>query len=194
MIERLHTQRLELRPLQLADAAQVQRIFPQWDIVRHLAAVVPWPYPEDGAWQYFSKVALPAMKDAEEWHWTLRLRCDPDHIIGAIGLKRGPDNNRGYWLGLPWQRQGLMSEAADTVTDYWFDVLRQSRLRVPKATTNEASRRISMRQGMRMVETRDYDFVCGRFPAEIWEISAAEWAAHQRSRTVSSHGSPNGAP
>jgi RimJ/RimL family protein N-acetyltransferase len=28
---------------------------------------------------------------------------------------------RGVGLGLQWQRQGLMSEAVEAVTDYWFD-------------------------------------------------------------------------
>ncbi len=41
----LETPRLLLRPLDLADAAQVQLLFPHWEIVRHLAAQVPWPYP-----------------------------------------------------------------------------------------------------------------------------------------------------
>jgi hypothetical protein len=35
-----------------------------------------------------------------------------------------------------------MTEACDAVTDYWFDVLREPVLRVPKAA-NGASRRIS---------------------------------------------------
>jgi [ribosomal protein S5]-alanine N-acetyltransferase len=45
----LETARLRLRPLQLEDAPAVQRLFPRWEIVRWLDAVVPWPYPEDGA-------------------------------------------------------------------------------------------------------------------------------------------------
>jgi [ribosomal protein S5]-alanine N-acetyltransferase len=32
------------RPVRLKDAEQVQKIFPQWAIVKHLDAVVPWPY------------------------------------------------------------------------------------------------------------------------------------------------------
>ena len=41
---RLETPRLELRPLELADAEQTERIFPQWEIVRFLASVVPGPF------------------------------------------------------------------------------------------------------------------------------------------------------
>lgn len=37
----LETSRLYLRPLQAEDALQIQKIFPQWEIVRHLAAGFP---------------------------------------------------------------------------------------------------------------------------------------------------------
>ena len=74
-----------------------------------------------------------------------------------------------------------MSEACEAVTDYWFDVLKFPVLRVPKAIANQASRRISERQGMRIVATEERDFVSGRLPAEIWEITVEEWHARQRS-------------
>ena len=45
----LTTERLMLRPLALSDAPAIQRHFNNWNIIRNLAAVVPWPYPADGA-------------------------------------------------------------------------------------------------------------------------------------------------
>jgi RimJ/RimL family protein N-acetyltransferase len=71
-----------------------------------------------------------------------------------------------------------MSEACEVVTDYWFDVLKFPVLRVVKAIDNTASRRISASQGMRVVAIEEREFVSGRFPAEIWEITAEEW--HRR--------------
>ena len=65
-----------------------------------------------------------------------------------------------------------MTEAAEAVTDYWFDRLGFPVMRVPKAVANTASRRISERQGMRVVAMEDRDYVGGRFPTEIWEITA----------------------
>jgi RimJ/RimL family protein N-acetyltransferase len=93
---------------------------------------------------------------------------------------RAENHNRGFWLGLPWQGQRLISEASDAVTDYWFDVLQFPVLRAPKAIANEASRRISESQGMRIVATEERQFVSGRLPAEIWEITAEEWHARRR--------------
>ena len=60
-IPTLYTERLILRPLQLADADAVQQLFPHWDVVRYLNAAVPWPYPEDGAFAYLRDIVLPAV-------------------------------------------------------------------------------------------------------------------------------------
>jgi [ribosomal protein S5]-alanine N-acetyltransferase len=179
IIPSLETPRLQLRPLELEDAAQTQALFPQWEIVRYLATVVPWPYPADGALTYYRDQALPEMARGDEWHWSLRLKNAPDQLIGCISLMRRENHNRAFWLGLPWQRRGLMTEAVDVVTDYWFDELRFPLLRAPKAIANTASRRISEKSGMRVVAVEERDYVGGRFLSEIWEITAEEWRAHR---------------
>jgi ribosomal-protein-alanine N-acetyltransferase len=74
----------------------------------------------------------------------------------VISLQQDEWDNRGYWLGLPWHQQDLMTEAAVVVNvnDYWFDVLGFPVLRAPKAVANVASRRISEKTGMRLVATQ----------------------------------------
>lgn len=183
MTPTLETPRLWLRPLQLADAAQAQILFAHWEIVRYMNKNrVPWPYPPDGAYTFYRDVALPAMERGDEWHWTLRLKSDSAKVIGSIGLMAHQEDNRGFWLGLPWQGRGLMSEACDRVTDYWFEELKFPVLRVSKAVENRASRRISEKQGMWVVGTDDRDYVCGRLPQETWEITAEEWRARECAR------------
>ena len=124
MVPLLETHRLLLRPLELADAAQTQLLFPHWEIVRYLTKHVPWPYPSDGSFKFYRDVAIPAMEQGRAWHWSLRLKSNPDQLIGSIGLMKSENKNRGFWLGLPWHGQGLMTEACEAVTDYWFDVLK----------------------------------------------------------------------
>ena len=184
MLPRLETARLVLHPLALEDAGQIQQLFPHWEIVQYLAPHVPWPYPEDGAVTFLRDHALPGMERGEQWHWTLRLKttrlkAQPAQIIGLITLQKGDENNRGFWIATPWQHQGPMTEAADVVTDYWFDVLEFPKMRIPKAAPNLASRRISERQGMRMVGTEDRDYIGGRFLTEIWEVTADEWKSRR---------------
>jgi [ribosomal protein S5]-alanine N-acetyltransferase len=169
------TERLILRPLRMADAAQIQELFPRWEVVRYLLNRVPWPYPPDGAHRYVREVALPAIAREDQWTWTLRLKSKPAQLIGAIDLRRGDEDNRGFWIGVDWQGKGLMSEACAWVNDYWFDTLGFRLMRVAKAAQNAASRRISEKQGMRLVGMKEKDYVCGRLPTEIWEITAKEW-------------------
>ncbi len=189
MAPELETVRLLLKPLELADAEQVQKLFAQWEIVRYLNAVVPWPYPPDGALTYIRDNALPAIARGELWYWTIRLKNAAERIIGAITLSTKEEENRGFWLDPRWQRQGLMMEACNAVTDYWFEELRQPVLRAPKAIVNVASRRISVKQGMRIVSCEERDYVSGRLLSETWEITAEEWRRRKQERQPSSAGS-----
>jgi ribosomal-protein-alanine N-acetyltransferase len=184
ILPRLETLRLELRPLELDDAKQAQVLFPHWEIVRYLASVVPWPYPEDGALTHYRDHALPAIERGDEWHWSLRLKSASEQLIGCISLMRGENKNRGFWLGLPWQRQGLMTEAVEVVTDYWFDTLKFPVLRAPKAIANTPSRRISETSGMRVVAVEERDYVSGRLPSEVWELTAEQWRARRLRRAL----------
>ena len=179
MTPQLETRRLILRPLQLADAEMTQRLFPHWEVVKFLANLVPWPYPEDAALTYYREMALPAIERGDEWHWSIRLKEDPDQLIGCIALLRAENNNRGFWLGLPWQGRGFMTEAAERVTDFWFNDLGFPVLRVPKAIQNEASRHISERSGKRVVSQFKKSYVIGELESELWEVTAEEWRARR---------------
>jgi ribosomal-protein-alanine N-acetyltransferase len=171
------TERLILRPLALEDAPQIQEVFPHWEIVRYLMNVVPWPYPPDGALTHLRDVALPAIERGEQWVWTLRPRSEPERVIGVLNLKAGERDNRGFWLALPFHGQGLMTEACAWANDFWFNDLKFPVLRVSKAVGNTASRRVSEKQGMRLVGLSEKDYVSGRAVSELWELTAEEWRA-----------------
>jgi RimJ/RimL family protein N-acetyltransferase len=178
------TERLILRPLALEDAAQIQEIFPHWEVVRYLRNVVPWPYPPDGALRFLEDVALPQMQTGEAWHWALRLKSKPDQVIGSVGLNSNDEDHRGFWLGLPWHGKGLMTEACAWVNDFWFETMQFPVLRVSKAVANLASRRVSEKQGMRLVGTREKDYVSGRALSEVWETTAEEWRTWKAARLL----------
>jgi ribosomal-protein-alanine N-acetyltransferase len=183
MTPTLETARLLLRPVELSDASQIQALFPQWEIVKYLANTVPWPYPPDGAYTFLRDMALPSIERGDEWLWTIRRKEAPDALIGVVSLsKKTDDENRGFWIAPQWQGRGLMTEACDAVTDYWFETLKLPVLRVPKAIANQASRRISEKQGMRVIASGPRDYVSGRLPSETWEITAEQWRAHKSSK------------
>ena len=173
----LETPRLVLSPLCSADAPAIQRLFADWEIVRWLNDTVPWPYPDDGAATFVNEIALPAMDKGEAWHWSIKPKVQPDRLIGVISLVDQPDDNRGFWLDPAWQCRGLMTEASDAATDFWFEDLGRQVLRVPKAVANAASRRISEKRGMRVIGRFPKALVSGVHDTELWEIGRDEWRA-----------------
>jgi RimJ/RimL family protein N-acetyltransferase len=169
------TQRLFLTPLQLTDAPAIQALFPQWEVVRYLDSRVPWPYPADGALAYVRDHALPAIERGKEWHWMIRLASDPAQIIGSISLFDQPDNHRGFWLSPQWQGHGYMREACEVINEYWFVTLDRPMMVVPKAVGNQASRRISERERMRLLRTERGRFVSGELDKEVWALDREQW-------------------
>ena len=171
----LKTSRLILTPLQLSDAEKIQRLFAHWDVVRYLDSRVPWPYPENGAEQYVRGHALPAIAAGNEWHWMIRLNQTPEQCIGSISLYDQPGNHRGFWLSPAWQGRGYMQEACKVINRYWFETLDRPLMQVPKAIGNAASRRVSEREGMRLIEVTEGHFVSGALGKEVWELSREQW-------------------
>ncbi len=175
VIPMLETPQLLLRPVGLSDVEAIQAKFARWDVVQYLNAAVPWPYPADGALTFVRDVALPAMRKGKTWHWSIRPKVEPDQLIGVISLTDDQDDNRGFWLDPDWRGKGLATEAADAVTNFWFETLERPVLRVSKAVANIPSRRISEKTGMRVIDYHERDYVGGRMPAELWEITRDEW-------------------
>ena len=75
-----------------------------------------------------------------------------------------------------------MTEATEAVTSFWFDTLGFPRMRVQKAAANAPSCRLSQKNGMRLVATTERDYVSGRLPTEILEITDKEWRAHRHAK------------
>ena len=175
----LETQRLVLHPLTLDDAPSIQRRFPRWDVVRHLSPRVPWPYPADGAVR-FIELCLVEMARGEKHHWSIRLKDGPDELIGCINL--WPDDGksrdmRGFWLDPEFQGRGLMTEAANRVTDYAFGDLNWPHLWVSNAEPNRASARIKEKQGARLVGFEPFRSVEGEGRRMVWLIEREAWLA-----------------
>lgn len=174
----IRTPRLLLRPLTTDDAPAIQLLLPHWAMVRHLDAKLPWPYPADGA-ATFVAGALPQIAAGTLAVWSIRSANDPAVLMGSISLHPSSDAHRGFWMGLPFQGQGYMTEAAEAVTQFWFEVCQQSVLRVRKAEGNTPSQRLSQREGMRVVGTTVKPHVGGLMSSTLYEITAEEWRARR---------------
>jgi ribosomal-protein-alanine N-acetyltransferase len=182
MVE-LQTARLVLRPLSAADAAGVQKYFPHWDIVQNLVRTVPWPYPPDGAAQYI-QTFLPKIAAGTDMIWSLRLREDLDdparnEAIGIVHLHDldKPVKTRGFWLAIPYQGRGYMTEAVAAVNDYAFDVMGIDGFTIKTARGNAASARVKEKTGAVLLRVEP---VSGHYHGdfneqEIWELTAENW-------------------
>ena len=177
----LQTPRLVLRPVRSKDAPVIQRRFPHWEVVRWLDAKIPWPYPADGAATYVA-ACLEEMARGEKFHWAIIPKSGPAALIGIIDL--WPDDGisrsqRGFWLDPEFQGKGLMTEAAERVTQYALCELGWPHLWLTNAQDNHPSRRIKEKQGARLVDLMIGEHVGGRGPQMVWQLSREDWLARR---------------
>ena len=96
------------------------------------------------------------MARGEKSHWAIVPKGGPDELIGRIDL--WPDDGvsrdqRGFWLDPAFQGRGLMTEAAERVTEFAFVELGWPHLWLSNAEDNVASGRIKEKQGARLVDS-----------------------------------------
>lgn len=174
----LQTRRLVLRPLALSDAPAIQRHFDNWNIIRNLAAVVPWPYPDDGAETFVKQQLEKIAAGKEVYQWVLVPRSGDGQAIGNIRFlprAHDPKGNRGFWLAEPYWNQGLMTEAITAVNDFAFQALGIESFHVCNAVANAASRRVKQKTGAKFVGYIDLLHHNGQSKAERWIVTRESW-------------------
>jgi RimJ/RimL family protein N-acetyltransferase len=177
----LETERLILRPLKLRDAPAIQHWFPDPEVVKYLHAALPWPYPEDGALTHVQD-SLERRARGEKFFWVLTLKGGDDEAIGRIDLwpfDGETRDMRGFWLARPWWGQGLMTEAAEAVTGYAFEVLGWPFLYLGNAAENAGSHRVKEKQGAELIDRLPHAFMSGEYLRETWLLTREAWLARQ---------------
>jgi len=141
----LETARLKLRPYSEADIDELVPLIG----ARKVAATtlrIAHPYTEQDARAF---LAL-AQEPGKIWLATT-LRSD-GRQIGGVGLRvEDPHQHAelGYWLGVPYWRQGYATEAACEMLRYGFVELGLHRIFASHFRHNPASGRILLKLGMR---------------------------------------------
>jgi len=179
----LQTPRLILRPLALSDAAAIQHHFNNWNVIRNLATVVPWPYPEDGAESFIKRELEKIATGEESYQWVLVLRSGDGEAIGNINFRPRADSrkgNRGFWLAEPYWNQGLMTEAIAAVNDFAFLTLGLESFHVCNAQSNVASRRVKQKTGAEFVGFVELPHHNGESRAERWKVTRDTWLRQRR--------------
>jgi [ribosomal protein S5]-alanine N-acetyltransferase len=141
----LETARLKLRPYSESDIAELVPLIG----AREVAATtlrIAHPYTEQDARAF---LAL-AQEPGKIWLATT-LRRD-GRQIGGVGLRVEEPHQHaelGYWLGVPYWRQGYATEAAAEMLRYGFVDLGLHRIFASHFRHNPASGRILVKLGMR---------------------------------------------
>ncbi|MEX2449246.1 MAG: GNAT family protein [Rhodospirillales bacterium] len=119
----LVTRRLTLRPAADTDVPEMVRLA-GGERVATRTANIPYPYSLEAGEAWFA-ARRESRADGYELLFAIERRADAA-LLGAVGLIVDSANNEaevGYWLGVPYWRQGYMSEALDEVLRFAFEDL-----------------------------------------------------------------------
>jgi ribosomal-protein-alanine N-acetyltransferase len=144
----IETKRLLLRPFELSDAKDVQRLAGDRAIA-DTTLNIPHPY-EDGMAEEWISTHQPKFEAGELSNFAIVLRTS-GQLIGSIGLRIVPRFERaelGYWIGRQYWRNGYCTEAGRAILQYGFSVLRLNRIHASHLTRNPASGRVIQKLGM----------------------------------------------
>lgn len=143
----LETERLHLRPLQLADADRVQELAGE-EAVYRTTLNVPHPY-EDGLAERWIADLAPRYYDGRGATWGIDL--PGTGLIGCIGLGITKPHARaelGYWIGVPWWGRSYCTEAARAMIGHGFSVMQLHKITATHMAGNPASGRVMQKVGM----------------------------------------------
>lgn len=181
MLPVFKTDRLILRGVELSDAESYQKNFADYEVIRHLSHHVPWPYPEDGVYNFLKDGILPS-QGSDRWTWAILLKDQPDEVIGVVDLwRKGSPENRGFWLARKHWGKGIMTEAVEPVMDYAFKYLGFETLIFANAVGNTRSRRVKEKTGAKLTDVKPAKFVDPQYTEhEIWELNKEDWFASKK--------------
>ncbi len=145
----IQTERLILRPFQLSDAADVQRLAGDREVAVTTVSI-PHPYP-DGVAQAWIAVHPARLADGSACTFAVVLR-KTEELVGATGLRMKAEHGRGelgYYVGKPYWNHGYATEAGRAVLKFGFEVLGLRRIFAECMSHNPASARVLEKLGMR---------------------------------------------
>jgi len=141
----LTTQRLTLRPMDMADAARVALMCNDWDVARMLSLVVH-PYAVSDAESWIARHPAGAEEGSD---FPFAVIGPHGLLIGCVGLtlKNAPAYEIGYWLGREAWGKGYATEAGAAVVAWARDVLKVPALTSAHFIDNPASGNVLKKLG-----------------------------------------------
>lgn len=170
--------RLILRPFDLSDAGEVQRLAGHRAIA-DTTSDIPHPY-EDGMAEQWIATHQNQFEQGTAVTLALALRRN-DRLIGAISLMNISELHKrgeiGYWVGKPYWNRGYCTEACLTILAYGFNHLGLNRIYGSFFQRNPSSGRVMEKLGMtREGILRQHEVKWGRFEdVVVYGILEPQW-------------------
>lgn len=185
---RLEARHLYLRPMHEKD-------WRAWAELRaHSRAFLePWEptWPSDALTRAMYRrrlnLALEELRQEVGYAFHIFSRAD-DRLVGGITMahvRRGIAQSAtlGYWIGLPFARQGMMTEAIGAVSEFAFEQLKLHRLEAACLPANEPSRRVLLKSGFQQEGyAREYLRIAGTWHDHLLFGQLAEDWRRERGR------------
>lgn len=147
--KRIETDRLLLRPFQLQDAREVQRLAGEFEVA-DTTLNIPHPYKEGQA-EAWIRTHQEKYEKKEEIVFAIELQAN-GQLIGAISLftnRKHENAEMGYWIGKSFWNNGYATEAAKAMLSYSFEELKLERIHAHYFSRNPASGRVMQKLSMR---------------------------------------------
>jgi len=142
----LETKRLVLRELRLEDAEAIFHFYGDEEVIRY-RDVLAFTRLEEA--QQFLELVGTRYEQGKEMHWGITLKGE-DCLIGSCGYSwhLGPQFGAiGYDLARLYWKQGIMTEAIQTLLRFGFEVRNLHRIEAKVRLGNDASMRLLQRLG-----------------------------------------------
>jgi ribosomal-protein-alanine N-acetyltransferase len=178
----LTTDRLTLRPFQLDDAWDVERLAGMREIA-DTTLNIPHPYPVGAATAWIESHP-PAWADGSNATFAI-VETKTHKLVGAISLMIKREHRRaelGYWIASDRWNNGYATEASQRLLDFGFEFLGMHRIEARHFVRNPASGEVMQKLGMlKEGVERDWAIKWDRYESlAVYSILEQEWRARRR--------------
>lgn len=172
---------VSIRPLELDDAASVQRYASDERVAA--STTIPSPYPEDGGETFVSK-CLESRRNGSSYAFAITA---DGAMIGVVEVGINDRENHvgqcDYAIASSHWGRGITTRAVALALEFAFGELQLETVTSACLMRNPASGRVLQKNGF--TETGAFAFSCGKFqdePARRFRLTRQEWLGFQSGR------------
>ena len=174
----IRTERLLLRKPRIGDADEAVPLL-QDDAIARWIPIMPSPYRRRNWTTWIRKNSGRPVMRPEGLSFPFLIEME-GRMVGMIGMRWDAKDcaaNIGYWIGKPFRRQGIATEAAVALTAYAFRALRAEKVWATVVKGNAGSPKVLKACRMRYEGTlREHQVHRGRrIDMEYYSVLRQEW-------------------